>query len=268
MSENITKEYDVKDFSKLHIGGPGKVVLKQGDTCSLTIEAPEDILEALVVTQDGDSLRIHPENMGFLRWIFNHGLNFNGSNVTYSVTMKNIEQLSFGGSLDVTADAIRTSSLRVSNSGSVKAEFDAIDAAEKFSISNSGSVKANFSAINCESLSISASGAANIGIEALQANMLEAHASGSMKLAINGGSVQQQEYRISGSGRVDAVELQSNNAKISISGSGKATVWAEESVKVSVSGSGSIFYKGNPDVDQHVSGSGKVKKLHPEMEPA
>jgi hypothetical protein len=268
MSETIKKEFDVNDFSKLHIGGPGKVVLTQGNSCSLTIEAPEDIMDDLVVTQEGESLRIQPETMGFFRWIFNRGLNFNGDCVTYTVIMKNIEHLGFGGSLDVKADAIHTSSLSISNTGSVKGEFDAIDVAEKFSLSNSGSVKAIFSAVNTELLSISASGAANIAIDALQANNLQAHASGSMKLAINGGSVQEQEYRISGSGRIDAVELQSNNAKISISGSGKATVWAEESVKVSVSGSGSIFYKGNPDVDQHVSGSGKVKKVHPEMETA
>lgn len=266
MSEIIKKEYEVKDFSKLYIGGPGKVVLSQGADCALTIESPEDMLESLVVTQDGDSLKIYPETMGFFRWIFNHGLHFNGDNVTYTVSMNQIEKLGFGGSLNVEAGAISTSSLKISNSGSVKSTFDALAVDEKLSLSNSGSVKSTYSAIKTNEFHISASGAATITIEDLAAETLNARASGSMKLEVTGGSVDHQEFHISGSGRIDAVELQSNSAKVSISGSGKANLWAEESIQVSISGSGSIFYKGNAEVDQHVSGSGKVKKIHPEME--
>ena len=267
MSDIIKKEYDVKEFSKLSIGGPGKVILTQGP-CALTIEAPEDMLESLVVTQEGDSLRIHPETMGFFRWIFNNGFRFDGANVIYTVSIAEPEKLGFGGSLHVDAGPITTHTLKINNSGSVKSEFDALVVDDTLSISNSGSVKSAYEAIKSKELKISASGAATINISDLSAENLHAGASGSMKLTVEGGSVQHQEYRISGSGRVDTVELQSNDAKISISGSGKATVWAEESIKVSVSGSGSIFYKGNADVDQHVSGSGKVKKIHPEMEPA
>lgn len=268
MSEIIKKEYEVKEFSKLHVGGPGKVILTQSETCALTIEAPEDMLESLVVTQEGDSLRIHPETMGFFRWIFNHGLHFNGENVTYTVSMKEIKKLGFGGSLVVEAGPIVSKALKINNSGSVKSEFDALSVDEELAISNSGSVKSKYEAIKAEDLAISASGAANIVVEDIAAKSLKARASGSMKLTVNNGSVQSQEYHISGSGRVDTVELQSNSAKVSISGSGKATVWAEETIKVSVSGSGTIYYKGNAEVDQHVSGSGKVKKVHPEMETA
>jgi len=268
MSEIIKKEYDIQEFSKLYIGGPGKVVLNQSDACSLTVEAPEDVLESIQVIQEGNTLKIHPETIGFFRWIFNHGLNFNGDNITYTVSMKEIEKLSFGGALSITTGPIHTNNLKISNSGSVKSVFDAISVDQKFDISNSGSVKAEYNTVKTNELNISASGAVDMTLSELSAENLHAHASGSMKLAIAGGSVAHQEYRISGSGKVNTVELESKTAKISISGSGKATVWADESIKVSVSGAGSIFYKGNPEVDQHVSGSGKVKKIHPEMEPA
>lgn len=268
MSELIKKEYDVKDFSALYIGGPGKVVLTQDGTCAVTIEAPEDILESLNVIQEGSTLKIRPEAMGFFRWIFNHGLNFNGDNITYTISMKDVEKLSFGGSLVIDAGPIQTPTLKISNSGSVKSTFSAISVEDKMDVSNSGSVKAKYESINTKELRLSASGAVDMVIGDLTAESLNAHASGSMKLTVESGTVSHQEYHISGSGRVDTVELESNTAKISISGSGKATVWAEESVKVSVSGSGTIFYKGNAEVDQHVSGSGKVKKIHPEMETA
>ncbi len=266
MSEIIKKEYDVKDFSALFIGGPGKIILNQSDVCSVVIEAPQDVLESLDVIQEGSTLKIRPETMGFFRWIFNRGFDFNGDKITYTISMKNIEKLSFGGSLTIEAGPIDVQNLKISNSGAVKGVFDAINVAENFSVSNSGSVKANFDAVKTNSLNVSASGAVDMVVVDLSAEVLNARASGSMKLTVNSGTVSHQEYHISGSGKVDAVELESKTTKISISGSGKATLWAEETIKVSVSGSGSIFYKGNAEVDQHVSGSGKVKKIHPEME--
>lgn len=268
MSEIITKQYEVQEFTKLLIGGPGKVILSQGDECALTIEAPQDMLESLIVTQDGDALKIRPETMGFFRWFFNNGLRLNGDQITYTISMRDIQKLNFGGSLTVDAGAIRSTSLKISNSGSVKSEFEALAIENSLIVSNSGSVKSQYDAIQTDELSISASGAATIQISDLAATRLDSRASGSMKLEIQNGTVRHQEHHISGSGRVDAVELRSETAKVSISGSGKANLWAEESIRLSISGSGSIQYKGNAEVDQHVSGSGKVKKIHPEMETA
>ena len=266
MSELIKKEYDVQDFSKLYIGGPGKVYLTQGDTPSVTIEAPEDFLETLEVIQNDNSVKIRPQTMGFFRWLFNHGLQFDGQDVTYTITMKTIEKLGFGGSLTVDIGPIAAQNLKISNSGAVKGEVDAITVEDRFDISNSGSVKVRYDAVKTNVLHLSASGAVNMSIDDLSAKTMDAHASGSMHLTVNGGCVNQQDYQISGSGKVDAVELESKTAKISISGSGKARLWVEEDLNVSVSGSGTIQYKGNAEVNQHVSGSGKVKKIHPEME--
>ncbi len=66
---------------------------------------------------------------------------------------------------------------------------------------------------------------------------------------------------ISGSGKMNLINLEAKNADISISGSGDVRVTATEKLKVRISGSGDVFFSGHPTVNSSISGSGKVTKL-------
>jgi hypothetical protein len=77
------------------------------------------------------------------------------------------------------------------------------------------------------------------------------------------GTAKKQSVNISGSSKIDAFDLKSEESEVSISGSGNVNINVTQSLEARVSGSGDIRYKGNPDIRNiHVSGSGNIKKVN------
>lgn len=262
MSEMITKQYDVKDFNDLYIGGPGKVYLTQGDTESLSIEAPERIFDTLEVDNFGGKLSIHLRVSNLFQWLFGGGMLSPRDEITYRISVKDLKKVGFGGALDVEVTPLNVKNLELSNSGSVKARFDDITVDDTLDIANSGSVRAIFSNVSVKTLEMSTSGSGHVEMANLSADTLTAKASGSMKFSAESGTVNEQTVRISGSGTFNALQLQSSITNIHISGSGNAKVWVEGKLDVHVSGSGSVKYTGNATVNQRISGSGSIKKVN------
>jgi hypothetical protein len=98
-------------------------------------------------------------------------------------------------------------------------------------------------------------------LEAIQADPVTARISGSGDLWL-AGQTGREEITISGSGKVDATELDSDRAKIQISGSGSAKVKTRIELAVQISGSGKVSYLGDPrSITQKVSGAGRIEKL-------
>ena len=91
-------------------------------------------------------------------------------------------------------------------------------------------------------------------------NALEIGIHGSGKLSMNGksGNV---KIRASGSSKIDATSLISENSDIQINGSGNMHVYATNSIDVQINGSGTVKYKGEPKtVNQQINGSGRIVK--------
>ncbi|NSW51565.1 MAG: DUF2807 domain-containing protein [Anaerolineae bacterium] len=263
MSQTITKTYDVKNFTRLHIGGPGEVYLSQGDEESLTIEAPETIFESLEVDNANDELSIRLRMTNLFQWLFGGGWLSPRDEITYRVTARDLTKVTFGGALRVDMSPFQLSALHLSNSGSVKASIARLDVNETLEISNSGSVHARFSDVSAKSLVMSTSGSGHVEFGSLNADSIEAGASGSMKFIAENGKVGEQSVRISGSGSYQAPQLQSSKTRIHVSGSGNAKVWVDDELEVRISGSGSVKYTGAAAVTQRISGSGSIKKLVP-----
>ena len=261
MSDMITKQYDVKNFNDLYIGGPGEVHLSQGEVESLTIEAPERIFESLEVDNDNGKLSIRLRMSNLFQWLFGGGMFNPKDEITYHITAKDLKKVGFGGSLRVEMTPFDADHLTISNSGSVKANIADLRVNKTFEISNSGSVHACFTSVTAENMDISTSGSGHVEFGSLTVDTLSAGASGSMKFIAEKGTVREQNVRISGSGNYNALQLQSLVTKIHISGSGHARVCAEDSLEVRVSGSGSVKYQGNATVNQRISGSGSIKKI-------
>nr|WP_250746223.1 DUF2807 domain-containing protein [Bacteroides fragilis] len=57
------------------------------------------------------------------------------------------------------------------------------------------------------------------------------------------------EYRIAGSGDINAIDLKTEDVNAHISGSGSIKCHATENLTGGVSGSGSVAYKGNPQIN-------------------
>lgn len=75
------------------------------------------------------------------------------------------------------------------------------------------------------------------------------------------GSATELNIDITGSGKVEAYQIDATDCNISISGSGQSEVTVSGKLDASISGSGTIKYKGNPEIAQDISGSGTVTKI-------
>ena len=104
-------------------------------------------------------------------------------------------------------------------------------------------------------LSIEGSGYIDVkGIDVLELNVLIT-GSGDVSLWGTTGSA---EYTITGSGKVNAKNLISNECIAEISGSGSIYCNAVMKLNAIISGSGSIYYRGTPSVNTQISGTGSV----------
>ncbi|TCL68516.1 putative autotransporter adhesin-like protein [Hydrogenispora ethanolica] len=113
--------------------------------------------------------------------------------------------------------------------------------------------------IGGEDLKLIIAGSGNMALD-LDLKQLDSDISGSGNLALSG-RADTQRVRISGSGSVNALELESQSAKIDVSGSGDCNVRVRDELQAHISGSGKVQYQGQPRLDTHVSGSGKILSI-------
>ncbi|GAB2949228.1 head GIN domain-containing protein [Hymenobacter coalescens] len=104
-------------------------------------------------------------------------------------------------------------------------------------------------------VAVSGSGEADINVTAVDGLRTNVSGSGEVKL---GGTAASNTINISGSGKVSAYDLSTQDTYASISGSGKAYVRAARTLSAEISGSGTVYYRGTPTVTTRISGSGKV----------
>ena len=105
-----------------------------------------------------------------------------------------------------------------------------------------------------KNLAINISGIGRIDL-ALNAESLTSVASGGADITFRG-KVNTFNVTITGTGSVDAENLESKECDVVISGLGKARVCAEKKLNVNISGLGKVDYKGNPHINQVISGAG------------
>ena len=261
MSNLIQKTFEVSNISSISIGAPGKLFLVQSGDETLSIEAPQAFFDEVEIKNEDGQLAIHLRTSHILQWLFRQAFSFQSDQVTYRIGVNQLNHLSLGGDIIAEVGTIKSENLKISNSGSIKARFEALQVANELMIKNSGSVKAQLDTIAANIVELSVSGSADLDVANVKADTINTRASGSMKFSALAGEINQQSVHISGSGNYDAWKIRSNSTELHISGSGKAKIWAENALKIHVSGSGTIHYHGNANVEQHVSGAGSIKKL-------
>ncbi len=105
-----------------------------------------------------------------------------------------------------------------------------------------------------------ANGSANGDINNVNNISLGIGINGSGKLRLNGKSGE-LKINVSGTSKIDATSLVSENSNIQINGTSNIEVYATNSIDVQINGSGTVKYKGEPkSVNQQINGSGKIIK--------
>jgi len=136
-----------------------------------------------------------------------------------------------------------------------------LPALEQRSVSGSGDAFVQ-NTVSGDKVGFYVSGSGSISVEdVLLSNELHAEVSGSGDIYFKNGEAPNIDLDGSGSGEVDAANVQGINGNIHLSGSGSTRIWLSGSLEGHISGSGSIYYRGDPAIDAHVSGSGKIKKI-------
>jgi Putative auto-transporter adhesin, head GIN domain len=89
-------------------------------------------------------------------------------------------------------------------------------------------------------------------------NYFEAMLSGNGILRMQGGNFSTVKLNSSGSAKVYASAVVSNQANVFVSGNGYMEVQATKALDVRISGNGEVHYWGNPTVSSNISGNGKI----------
>jgi len=207
-----TETYDVSDFSALDIGIRATVSLSQGDTESLSITGPEDVLADIEASVDNGRLTVE---YGPRNWIERF---FTGEKdaVDVEVTMSSIESLSVSGGAEVVgATSIEAAELRVGVGGAGEIELDITADRLRSEISGAGEMHLKGSA---ESHRIEISGAGTVRAADLETS--------------------ESSIRVSGAGECEVYAT--SRLDVTVSGAGTVRYRGEPRISQRVSGAASV----------------------------
>lgn len=131
---------------------------------------------------------------------------------------------------------------------------------QALSISGSGTLTSH--GLQTDRLHLEVSGTAQVKIGRLEAKKFEGNVSGTARLEL-GGQVNDQDVHISGSGTLEAFELESQSSQIHVSGSGMVHIHVLRKLNVDISGVADVRYLGQPELTQHISGAGRIEPYKP-----
>lgn len=202
----------ITGFSGVDVAGPFDVVITQGSTESVKVEAPGDVIDKVKTDVSGGTLKIYSRD----KWNWN-GLNLFGNHkkILVYVTAKSLNSIMLTGSGDVrlsntiTAKALK---IHVSGSGDIGGSIstDELDA----SVSGSGDVKLSGRATSSR---VSVTGSGDYSASGLITSNTTVHVSGSGDASVHVND--KLEASVTGSGDVHYTGSAKNISK-SKSGSG------------------------------------------------
>jgi hypothetical protein len=197
----------VTGFNAVSVGGSGTIRITQGNQEGLEVQADENLLPYLRTEVSGGHLKI---------WWDHRNLRFSKA-PTYTLEVKQLEELNLSGSLRAEINQLNTEDFDGRISGSGKIEFGRLEASK---------------------VQLRVSGSGDLRIADGQANSLEVRISGSGNARMSKFQAQQVEVSISGSGNAEVWARERLEAHVS--GSGNVTYYGSPTVNSSVSGSGRV----------------------------
>ena len=206
-----TETRSLAEFQAVALSGSMDLVVRQGATQSVQVEADDNLLPLLETVVESTS---HGATL-LVRWKRGQSLH-SRSKVNITVVVPKLSALSASGSGDMKVEAFNTPALKVSLAGSGDATLQGLTTGELgIAISGSGDVGANGSATR---LKVSIAG------------------SGDVRLA----DLKSDEVTVTIAGSGDAAVNANKTLEVSIAGSGDVSYTGNAAVKSRVAGSGSV----------------------------
>ena len=199
------------DFNKLHFDGAYTVLVEQGQTCSVKLEAEPKLLAKVTTEVKNGTLKVDTKGRGWFG-----GCHNDREDVKVYITVKDLKAIDIDGSADITGKGrfvSDTMELSISGSGDISLELET--KVLETAISGAGDVKLTGKA---QSFSAAISGSGDIKAFELISEKCEVSIAGSGDCQVN--ASQELEISIAGSGDVS---YKGNPARVSnsVTGSGE-----------------------------------------------
>ena len=201
-SSNVqTKTFEVVDFDRLTLDVPADVAYERADSPFLEISAPDNVMDQIVLTQEGSSLRISFRNKIVFRGLRNFKIRLGSSSLS---------DLNANGATD-------DFSVMVSGAGDLK--INHLKASDvRIRINGAGDL--NLDDTRCASLDVNVSGAGDIDVKNLNCD-------GLLKVVVNGagdaevtGKTGEADLTINGAGNINVKGLEGPIVNSSVNGIG------------------------------------------------
>lgn len=221
----IEETRNIPEFTEISSSGSFNIYYEFAEETELTISGESNLLPYIETVVFDNELKI--------RTAFNVNIN---PHKTIEIYVKGpyIDRIHLSGSGLIYTDSIFNDRLELSTSGSGDIETKFFGDELYTKLSGSGKIE-----VSCE------------------CQFVETIISGSGSAYLEG-IADDASYRISGSGKVKAYDLETLRSDVSISGSGDLFLNVSNKLDVAISGSGNVHYIGFPSVNSHSSGSGEI----------
>jgi hypothetical protein len=253
-SGQVTSETrTARGFDRISVCCGMRLMLTQGDTESLEIEADDNLLPEIVTEVQAGEL--------IIRYLDTNGQTQYRPSQPVRVRVGAIDihglDISGGGSLEV--EVIETGDLDIVISGGSRAKTGAITA-ERLKVEVSGGGDFSAQDLQLTALDLNLSGGSAASLDTLEAESLKLESSGGGDITA-AGSVAAQDIQFSGGSSYAAGDLESDSVTISMSGGGEATLWVNQALQADLSGGARVDYYGRPLITEQVSGGSKLVSL-------
>lgn len=184
IGEQITQQYDLKNFSRVNLIGGWKVSLSSGENYKVSITFPENLQDNVKIEQRGQSLNLETSGL----------VDFNGSHFEAEIQMPALNALSSEGGMTASLSGFSGDELVINCGGGVQLNADNCEY-QSLELGLSGGIQGNLKDLQAENIHIDGNGAVDLD---LQVN------GGSLTGAVNGAA------NIKVRGRINKNTLQVN----------------------------------------------------------
>jgi hypothetical protein len=204
-----TKDFEVSDFDRLSFSGIGNIIITQGDTESLKVEAESNVIERLEISSGGKKLKI-----GFKNNFFNI---IPTKPVNFYLSVKDLREISMSGVGSIKCDNLATDDLSIDSSGAGSVDMNLTTTVLEVALSGAGKVNL---AGQTQSQSIDISGAGSYSAKEFISKDCEVSISGLGRAIVN--ATDTLDVNMSGLGSVEYVGKPAVSQDISGGGSVKS----------------------------------------------
>lgn len=134
----VTETREVRGFNKVRLDGAGRLLITQGATESLEIEAEDNILENLTAEVRGDTLILGFQNQFWRKTVIPT------MGITYTMTVVELTEITFNGAGELKMPTLDTSALGLVINGAGRIDLDELTA-ETLNVQISGTGTINIS---------------------------------------------------------------------------------------------------------------------------